>query len=55
MTISQRAPVEGVLVDVLCAGRFYDFLESAMGVGVSSAGNRSTRKIGLIPLILQRS
>jgi hypothetical protein len=27
MTISQRAVVEGVEVDVLCTGRFYDFLE----------------------------
>jgi hypothetical protein len=27
MTISQRAPVHGVLVDVVCTGRFYDFLE----------------------------
>jgi hypothetical protein len=27
MTISQRAPVENVLCDVLCTGRFYDFLE----------------------------
>ena len=27
MTIGQRAPVEGVLVDVVCTGRFYDFLE----------------------------
>src|SRR5687768_17203729 len=26
MTISQRATVEGVLVDVVCTGRFYDFL-----------------------------
>ena len=25
MTISQRAPVDGVLVDVVCWGRFYDF------------------------------
>ncbi|MEW6668394.1 MAG: nuclear transport factor 2 family protein [Thermodesulfobacteriota bacterium] len=31
MTISQRAPVEGVLVDVLCTGRFYDFLEKRDG------------------------
>jgi hypothetical protein len=31
MTISQRAPVEGVLVDVLCTGRFYDFLEKREG------------------------
>ncbi len=27
MTISQRAPVEGVICDVVCSGRFYDFLE----------------------------
>jgi hypothetical protein len=27
MTISQRALVEGVLCDVVCTGRFYDFLE----------------------------
>ena len=31
MTISQRAPLEGVLVDVLCTGRFYDFLEKREG------------------------
>jgi hypothetical protein len=27
MTISQRADVDGVEVDVVCTGRFYDFLE----------------------------
>jgi len=27
MTISQRGAVEGVLCDVLCTGRFYDFFE----------------------------
>ncbi len=27
MTISQRAPVHGVPCDVLCTGRFYDFIE----------------------------
>lgn len=27
MTISQRADVDGQLVDVLCTGRFYDFFE----------------------------
>jgi hypothetical protein len=27
MTISQRAQVEGVLCDVVCTGRFYDFFE----------------------------
>lgn len=31
MTISQRAEVEGVLCDVLCTGRFYDFLEKREG------------------------
>jgi hypothetical protein len=27
MTISQRAPVHGVPCDVVCTGRFYDFIE----------------------------
>ena len=31
MTINQRAPVDGVLVDVVCWGRFYDFLEKREG------------------------
>jgi SnoaL-like domain len=31
MTISQRAPVEGVSCDVVCTGRFYDFLEKRAG------------------------
>ena len=31
MTINQRAPVDGVLVDVACAGRFYDFVEKRAG------------------------
>jgi hypothetical protein len=31
MTISQRAPVEGVPCDVVCTGRFYDFLEKRDG------------------------
>jgi hypothetical protein len=31
MTISQRASVEGVLVDVVCTGRFYDFIERRRG------------------------
>jgi len=31
MTISQRAPVEGVVCDVVCTGRFYDFLEKRAG------------------------
>jgi hypothetical protein len=28
MTISQRGSVDGVLVDVVCTGRFYDFFEN---------------------------
>jgi hypothetical protein len=31
MTISQRAAVEGVSCDVVCTGRFYDFLERRAG------------------------
>ncbi len=31
MTISQRAPVDGVLCDVICTGRFYDFFERRDG------------------------
>ena len=32
MTISQRGLVDGVLCDVLCTGRFYDFFEERDGV-----------------------
>ena len=31
MTISQRAPVEGVICDVVCTGRFHDFIEKRDG------------------------
>jgi hypothetical protein len=31
MTISQRAEVHGVLCDIVCTGRFYDFLERRDG------------------------
>jgi hypothetical protein len=31
MTISQRGEVEGVLCDVVCTGRFYDFLDKTDG------------------------
>jgi hypothetical protein len=31
MTISQRAKVEGVTSDVVCTGRFYDFIEKRKG------------------------
>jgi hypothetical protein len=32
MTINQRAPVDGVLVDVVCTGRFFDFFAKRGGV-----------------------
>jgi hypothetical protein len=31
MTISQRGAVDGVVVDVTCSGRFYDFFEKRSG------------------------
>jgi len=31
MTISQRGPVEGVVCDIVCTGRFYDFIERRDG------------------------
>ncbi|HJZ77694.1 MAG TPA: nuclear transport factor 2 family protein [Vicinamibacterales bacterium] len=31
MAILQRAPVDGVIVDVACTGRFYDFFEKRAG------------------------
>jgi hypothetical protein len=31
MTISQRAPVHDVICDVVCTGRFFDFLEKRSG------------------------
>jgi len=31
MTINQRASIDGVLVDVVCTGRFYDFFERRAG------------------------
>jgi hypothetical protein len=31
MTISQRAPVEGVICDVVCTGRFHDFFDRRDG------------------------
>jgi hypothetical protein len=36
MTINQRASVDGVLVDVVCSGRFYDFLEKRPAVRLNA-------------------
>ena len=56
MTINQRATVDGVLVDVVCTGRFYDFLENgARAAGASCGGSRSTRRTGWIRSIRPRA
>ena len=45
MTISQRGPVDGVLCDVVCTGRFYDFVRAPPGRnGSCCTGSRSTRR-----------
>jgi hypothetical protein len=31
MQIAQRGPIEGLVCDVVCSGRFYDFLEKRRG------------------------
>src|SRR5688572_27389673 len=52
MTINQRASVDGVLVDVVCTGRFYDFLEKRPAVRLKtpafarSATARPRRSLG---------
>ena len=59
MTISQRAKVHEVLCDVVCTGRFYDFLEKRGAGrrpdGESCCGSRSTRKTASIRSIPRRS
>ena len=40
MTISQRADVHGVKCDVVCTGRFYDFLERRDGRAARPRGRR---------------
>lgn len=44
MTINQRATVNGVLVDVVCTGRFYDFLEKRAGVRLTASAEASAVK-----------
>ncbi len=48
MTISQRAEVDGVLVDVVCTGRFYDFIERREGSGACCCDSRSTKRTAWI-------
>jgi hypothetical protein len=42
MTINQRATVDGVLVDVVCTGRFYDFLEKRLSTRDGSTPSLGT-------------
>jgi hypothetical protein len=51
MTISQRGQVHGVICDVVCTGRFYDFMEKRDGKWGSCSASRSTRRIVSIPSI----
>ena len=44
MTINQRATVNGVLVDVVCTGRFYDFLERRTAVPLTAFAEASAGK-----------
>jgi hypothetical protein len=44
MTITQRAEVEGVLCDVTCSGRFYDFVEKRKGNGAWCCAGWPTRR-----------
>jgi hypothetical protein len=56
MTISQRAEVDGVLCDVVCTGRFYDFLEKRPVPGrvhAMAEGTVSAQPQG--PLVVEES
>ena len=50
MTIMQRAEVEGVLCDVSCLGRFYDFFEKrgVGGVGPPEAAEQRDGRWGMV-------
>ena len=57
MTISQRAAVHGVIVDVVCTGRFYDFLEKRdgdPGATGSPAGPRAPQDRGRWGIVLRQ-
>jgi len=56
MTITQRAAVEGVECDVVCAGRFYDFFERRPGLsaGLRRLGRRSSQPRGRWGLVLRQ-
>ena len=55
MTISQRAPVDGVICDVVCTGRFYDFFEKRNGRWGLVLAGWSTRRTGSIRSIRRQN
>ena len=48
MTINQRAAVDGVLVDVVCTGRFYDFLEKRIPVRLKADTTSDQGRWGIV-------
>ena len=48
MTINQRAAVDGVLVDVVCTGRFYDFLEKRVAVRLKADSTSDDGRWGIV-------
>jgi len=54
MRISQRAEVEGVVCDVVCAGAITIFLKSEGNVGALFYASRFMKAIVSTPLILRR-
>ena len=48
MTINQRATVDGVLVDVVCTGRFYDFLEKRVRVPLKGDTTSEHARWGIV-------
>lgn len=48
MTINQRATVDGVLVDVVCTGRFYDFLEKRVPVRLKADTTSEHARWGIV-------
>ena len=48
MTINQRATVDGVLVDVVCTGRFYDFLEKRVPVRLKADTTADQARWGIV-------
>ena len=48
MTINQRAKIDGILCDVVCTGRFYDFFEKREARWDWFSGSRSTKRTASI-------